>query len=71
MASNASMPRIVPMRVQLIGWTNFQIPEDVPWSTDADGGEALVEFAGRACYQSWHKPNPATATNSGYIRHIL
>ncbi|MCW2705728.1 MAG: thyX, partial [Blastococcus sp.] len=22
-------------------------------------------------YQSWSKPNPATATNSGYLRHIL
>jgi thymidylate synthase (FAD) len=59
------------MRAQLIGWTNFQTPADVPWSTDADGGQALVEFAGRACYQSWKKPNPATATNSGYVRHIL
>jgi len=43
----------------------------VPWSTDADGGQALAEFAGRACYQSWQKPNPATATNAGYLRHIL
>ena len=39
--------------------------------TDADGGQALAEFAGRACYQSWTKPNPATATNAGYLRHIL
>jgi thymidylate synthase (FAD) len=43
----------------------------VPWDTDTDGGEALAEFAGRACYQSWKKPNPATATNAGYLRHIL
>ena len=34
-------------------------------------GEALVEFAGRACYESWDKPNPRTATNAGYLRHIL
>lgn len=39
--------------------------------SDADGGEALAEAAGRACYQSWSKPNPATATNAGYIKHIL
>ncbi len=65
------MPQTVPMRVQLVGWTNFQAPDDVPWSTDTDGGQALVEFAGRACYQSWRKPNPATATNAGYLRHIL
>ena len=34
-------------------------------------GEPLAEFAGRACYQSWTKPNPSTATNAGYLRHIL
>ncbi len=61
----------VPLRVQLIAKTEFFPPDDVPWSTDADGGEALAEFAGRACYQSWRKPNPATATNAGYLRHIL
>ena len=57
--------------VRLIAWTHFEPPEDVPWSTDAEGGQALAEFAGRACYQSWHKPNPATAINAGYLRHIL
>ena len=65
------MPEIVSPEVQLIGWTQFQAPKGVPWSTDAEGGAALVEFAGRACYQSWRKPNPATATNAGYLRHIL
>jgi thymidylate synthase (FAD) len=43
----------------------------VPWTTDATGGQALAEFAGRACYQSWNKPIPATATNAGYLDHIL
>jgi thymidylate synthase (FAD) len=43
----------------------------VPWTTDAGGGQALAEFAGRACYQSWSKPKPATATNAGYLDHIL
>jgi thymidylate synthase (FAD) len=43
----------------------------VPWTTDAAGGQALAEFAGRACYQSWSKPIPATATNAGYLDHIL
>ncbi|AQA20822.1 thymidylate synthase, flavin-dependent [Rhodococcus sp. MTM3W5.2] len=57
--------------MQLIAKTEFAPPADVPWETDADGGEALVEFAGRACYQSWSKPNPRTATNAGYLRHLL
>jgi thymidylate synthase (FAD) len=65
------MPDIVAPKVQLIAWTQFQVPEQVPWDTDADGGQALAEFAGRACYQSWTKPNPATATNAGYLHHIL
>jgi thymidylate synthase (FAD) len=36
--------------------------------SDAD---ALAEFAGRACYKSWSKPNPATAANSDYLAHII
>src|SRR5262245_13193480 len=58
-------------KVELIAKTEFFPPVDVPWETDAEGGEALAEFAGRACYQSWKKPNPATATNAGYLAHIL
>ena len=65
------MPQIVPLQVQVIAQTQFTPPADVPWETDVDGGQALAEFAGRACYQSWNKPNPATATNAGYLRHIL
>ncbi len=65
------MAETAPLHVQLIAKTDFITPPDVEWDTDADGGEALVEFAGRACYQSWSKPNPKTATNAGYLRHII
>lgn len=65
------MARIAPLHVQLIAKTEFVAPTDVPWSTDSDGGQALTEFAGRACYQSWDKPNPRTATNESYLRHII
>lgn len=65
------MPETVAPQVRAIAWTHFEPPADVDWHTDADGGAALVEFAGRACYQSWDKPNPATATNAGYLRHVL
>lgn len=65
------MAETTPLRVQLIARTEFLAPPDVPWSTDAGGGPALVEFAGRACYQSWSKPNPRTATNASYVRHII
>jgi thymidylate synthase (FAD) len=60
-----------PLRVRLIAQTAFSAPDDVPWITDADGGQALTEFAGRACYQSWSKPSPKTATNAAYIKHII
>jgi thymidylate synthase (FAD) len=65
------VPPIAPLRVQVIAQTAFTPPADVPWETDVDGGQALAEFAGRACYEAWDKPNPATATNQGYLRHIL
>jgi thymidylate synthase (FAD) len=67
----SAVAETAPLRVQLIAKTEFLAPPDVPWTTDADGGPALVEFAGRACYQSWSKPNPRTATNAGYIQHII
>ncbi|GAA2346692.1 FAD-dependent thymidylate synthase [Dactylosporangium salmoneum] len=63
------------LHVRALAWTHFDADaareESGGWETDADGGQALAEFAGRACYQSWSKPNPATATNAGYLRHIL
>ena len=65
------MAETAPLRVQLIAKTEFLAPPEVRWSTDADGGQALTEFAGRACYQSWSKPNPKTATNASYLRHII
>lgn len=39
-----------------------------PLAADAD---LLAEFAGRACYQSWKRPNPKTATVPGYLANIL
>src|SRR3954464_10820101 len=65
----AAVPRIAPLQVQVIARTSFDPPDDVPWETDADGGQALAEFAGRACYESWDKPHPATATHQGLLRH--
>ena len=58
-------------RIELIARTEFLPPDGVPFETDAAGGQALAEFAGRACYQSWDRSNPGTATNRGYLEHIL
>lgn len=70
---------IVKPRVELVGYTTFLTPHSLfdLYEPDAnnvyveEGPQHLAEFAGRACYQSWSKPNPATATNQGYLKHIL
>jgi thymidylate synthase (FAD) len=71
------------MNAQLIAYTVFEPPvdEDDLWIFEPDGltslgygtytGSALAEFAGRVCYQSFDRPNPATATNDGYLLNIL
>lgn len=64
------------MKVTLIARTAFnsEIAHDLTgWegtAKDTDGA-LLTEFAGRACYQSWNKPNKTTATNDGYLDHIV
>lgn len=67
------------MKVTFIAGTCFyrsgyeSVTDWVPTGKDEPpaSGDSLVEFAGRACYQSWHKPNPKTALNEDYIAHIL
>lgn len=66
------------MKVTLMAATEFygnvaaHCTNDV-WNTDTDPDDAqgLIEFAGRACYQSWTKPNPDTATNKSYLANII
>lgn len=42
------------------------------WLPSGDyDAQAQAEFAGRACYQSWQRPNPKTATNEGYLKNII
>lgn len=48
--------------------SGYEFNLDLPSNTDAD---ELFEAAGRGCYQSFKRPNPATATNRGYLKHIL
>lgn len=62
-----------PLTVELIACSTFQPPSDIAWQPDqvATTSEALIEFAGRACYESFDKPNPRTAATADYIRHIL
>lgn len=41
------------------------------WAVKPDEMDELPEIAGRLCYKSWDRPNPATATNQGYLANIL
>lgn len=47
-----------------------------PLEQDIETGSAsyldlTAEMAGRACYKSWGRPNPGTATNRAYLENIL
>ena len=48
-------------------------PEWAPFPESALPGRAqsLLEFAGRSCYESYHRPNARTASNKGYLANIL
>lgn len=63
----------VSPRVRLIAHTvstaqSEDILESQPDSTDA---EYLTTLAGRACYQSFHRPNAATKLDEDYLKRTL
>lgn len=68
--------KVTPIAWTRIDWQAFgallggtvmfqQLLDDDPSDPDIMG-----EFAGRGCYLSWDRPNPATATTETYLRHI-
>lgn len=69
------------LRVDLIAWpqlewdnlaaTGYTAHDAVYGDPPVTESDELVEFAGRQCYLSWDRPNPATATNAGYIGHAV
>jgi thymidylate synthase (FAD) len=40
-------------------------------TVDRQDGQALIEFAGRLCYESFDLPNEDTETNSKYVKNII
>lgn len=66
------------MNIIPIAWTTMD-RETVGAHTDYNEHEhleetdidELAEFAGRACYESWDRPDPNTQTNEGYLEKIL
>lgn len=59
------------MKIELIGYTRFVPPEDWVSGEVESSADALTEAAGRACYQSWSRPNPKTASNRNYMANIV
>lgn len=68
------------LRVELVAHTTVDF-EDVESKTkkyekhselaEISEQDELAEVAGRLCYQSWYRPNPRTASNSGYLENII
>ena len=65
---------IVEPQVKLLAHTTIdadaisELMEIQPQSTDA---ETLVTFAGRSCYESWHRPSEATRDDADYIARTI
>ncbi|MFE7462345.1 FAD-dependent thymidylate synthase [Nocardiopsis terrae] len=62
-------PHAVTLNVTLIASTQVHATPQLERRTPFDA-EHLTEFAGRNCYQSWHRPNPATAEPADYVGNI-
>lgn len=65
------MPRVVDLRVLLVGRTELVPAAALPFTSDATGGQAVAELAGRSIYQSWARERPATAGNAGFLAHLV
>jgi thymidylate synthase (FAD) len=65
------VPEVARLSVELVAWTEFRPPTDLPWRSQSNDGQGLIEFAGRSCYRAWERNNPATATNAGYLDHLV
>src|SRR5690606_13467825 len=49
----------------------YAIEEWMDLDFESMDAEDLIEFAGRSCFQSFNKPNPATRANKDYIANII
>lgn len=64
------------MKIEILAHTTydphvFQDLHDFEPDPMGSAASSLAEAAGRACYQSWSRPNPATSTNEGYLANII
>lgn len=68
------------MKVELVASTTLEsdvlgdtLIEDLGMYLDEDATdpESLIEYAGRGCYKSYHKPNEKTRENKNYVANII
>lgn len=62
------------MQIEVVARTIVDIDtvgQYMEFDYSSTGAEDLAEFAGRACYQSFNKPNAATRYNEDYLANIL
>ena len=65
-------PTVKLLAATSINYSGGQVMADLGFtSTSPKSADALSEFAGRNCYRSFDRPNPATADNEDYLKHIL
>ncbi|OIR43165.1 FAD-dependent thymidylate synthase [Corynebacterium sp. NML120713] len=69
------MTSIVKPEVKTLAYTKLADPREFDGMMERDmeatDAESLLEFAGRSCYQSFHKPNPATRSCKDYLANII
>jgi thymidylate synthase (FAD) len=52
---------------QVMGWAS----EVLDWEVGVTDADYLAEFTARDCYQSHHRPNPATAENQPHLANCI
>lgn len=61
---------VMPGKAELSAFEE-RVKKEYPSLGNREGGQELIEFAGRLCYESFHLPNEATSKNPEYIRNIV
>lgn len=68
------MTNIVEPSVKLLAYTiidEWAIKEDMEIQENSTPSETLITYAGRECYDSFHRPNPATYDDKDYLERTL
>lgn len=61
------------LNIQLVAASSFEPPAELGWrpSAEATSADAVVEFAGRACYDSFADNESSTATTDAFLHHVI